>query len=133
VPIIPGKSGQFLPICGEVGRPRKKWLRDPPSGASLYNIDGGTVTDGSPSSYGRKAWLQTHKRIARIMREDNLLTVRERWFRPPGNSLHVARVHLNLAGRMTLSGPNQLWALCAEYRKRWIYGLYLFANLLWNC
>jgi len=30
-----------------------------PSRASLYNIDGGTVTDGSPSNCGRKAWLQT--------------------------------------------------------------------------
>ena len=54
--------------------------------------------------------VANHKRIARIMREDNLLTVREQWFRPPGHSLRVARVHLNLAGRMTLSGPNQLWA-----------------------
>ena len=56
-----------------------------------------------------------HKRIARIMREDNLLTVREQWLRPPGHSLRVARVHLNLAGRMTLSGPDQLWAADITY------------------
>ena len=56
-----------------------------------------------------------HKRIARIMREDNLLTVREQWYRSPGHSLRVARVHLNLAGRMTLSGPNQLWAADITY------------------
>ena len=56
-----------------------------------------------------------HKRIARIMREDNLLTVREQWFRTSGDSLRVARVHLNLAGRMTLSGPNQLWAADITY------------------
>jgi putative transposase len=59
--------------------------------------------------------VANHKRIARIMREDNLLTVREQWFRPPGHSLRVARVHLNLAGRMTLSGPNQLWAADITY------------------
>ena len=59
--------------------------------------------------------VANHKRIARIMREDNLLTVREQWFRPAGDSLRVARVHLNLAGRMTLSGPNQLWAADITY------------------
>jgi len=59
--------------------------------------------------------VANHKRIARIMREDNLLTVREQWFRPPGHSLRVADVHLNLAGRMTLSGPNQLWAADITY------------------
>jgi putative transposase len=59
--------------------------------------------------------IANHKRIARIMRDDNLLTVREQWFRPTGHSLHVARVHLNLAGRMTLSGPNQLWAADITY------------------
>ena len=59
--------------------------------------------------------VANHKRIARIMREDNLLTVREQWLRPPGHSLRVARVHLNLAGRMTLSGPNQLWAADITY------------------
>jgi len=59
--------------------------------------------------------VANHKRIARIMREDNLLTVREQWFRPPGHSPRVADVHLNLAGRMTLSGPNQLWAADITY------------------
>jgi putative transposase len=59
--------------------------------------------------------VANHKRIARIMREDNLLTVRELWFQPPGHSLRVARVHLNLAGRMTLSGPNQLWSADITY------------------
>jgi transposase InsO family protein len=55
------------------------------------------------------------ERIARIMREDNLLAVRNRWFRPPEYSLCTARIHLNLAGRMTLSGPNQLWAADITY------------------
>jgi hypothetical protein len=59
--------------------------------------------------------VANHKRIERIMREDNLLTVREQWFRPSGHSLRVARVHLNLAGRMTSSGPNQLWAADITY------------------
>jgi putative transposase len=49
-----------------------------------------------------------HKRIARIMRDDNLLAARQHWFRRPEHSFRAARVHLNLAARMTLSGPNQL-------------------------
>jgi putative transposase len=56
-----------------------------------------------------------HKRIARIMREDKLLSIREQWFRAPEHSLRVARVHLNLASRITLSGANQLWAADITY------------------
>ena len=56
-----------------------------------------------------------YKRIARIMREDNLLSVRGQWFRAPEHPLRVERVHLNLASRMTLSGPNQLWAADITY------------------
>jgi putative transposase len=62
-----------------------------------------------------RGMVANHKRIARIMREDNLLAVREQWFRTSGHSLRVARVHLNLASRMTLSGPNQLWAADITY------------------
>jgi transposase InsO family protein len=62
-----------------------------------------------------RGMVANHKRIARITCEDNLLTVREQGFRASGDSLRVARVHLNLAGRMTLSGPNQLWAADITY------------------
>lgn len=34
------------------------------------------------------------KRIARIMREDNLLAVREEWFEPAEHSFRAACVHL---------------------------------------
>jgi putative transposase len=52
--------------------------------------------------------IVNHERIARMMREDNLLAVREVYL--PRRSLRIVRVHLNLASRMTLSGPDQLWA-----------------------
>src|SRR5207244_3548275 len=48
--------------------------------------------------------------FARIMRDDNLLALRHECFRPDDRSLRAARIYLNLANRMTLSGPNQLWA-----------------------
>ena len=54
--------------------------------------------------------VANHKRIARIMRDDNLLALRHECFRPDDRSLRAARIYLNLANRMTLSGPNQLWA-----------------------
>jgi hypothetical protein len=54
-----------------------------------------------------QGWIVNHKRIARIMREDNLLTVQRDWFRPL-RFLRAARIYLNLANRMTVLGPNQL-------------------------
>ena len=43
-----------------------------------------------------------HKRIARIMQQDNLLAVRLEWFRPGQQHVRSARIYLNLANRMTL-------------------------------
>ena len=59
--------------------------------------------------------IVNHKRIARIMREDNLLAVRHEWSRPRDHSPRGTRIYLNLAKRMTLSGPNQLWAADITY------------------
>jgi putative transposase len=62
-----------------------------------------------------RGMIVNHKRIARIMREDNLLVVRQDRPRPRGHTLHAARVYLNLATRMTLLGPNQLWVADITY------------------
>jgi transposase InsO family protein len=59
--------------------------------------------------------IVNHKRIARIMREDNLLVVRQDRPRNRGQALRAARVYLNLAARMTLLGPDQLWAADITY------------------
>ena len=59
--------------------------------------------------------IVNHKRIARIMREDNLLVVRQDRSRPRGHTLRAARIYLNLATRMTLLGPNQLWVADITY------------------
>ena len=50
------------------------------------------------------------KRIARIMRDDNLLAVRRECFGPHEDSPRATRIYLNLASRMTWWGPNQIWA-----------------------
>ena len=63
-----------------------------------------------------RGMLANHKRVARIMSEDNLLAVYRNWHRPPPyHSVGVARIYLNLPRRLALSGPNQLWAADITY------------------
>src|SRR5262249_18328273 len=49
------------------------------------------------------------KRVARIMREDNLLAAQPKAFVVTTDSDHELEVYLNLARRMELTGVNQLW------------------------
>jgi transposase InsO family protein len=56
-----------------------------------------------------------HKRVARLMREDNLLAVQPKIFMKTTDSSHEFEVALNLAGRMTLTGVNQLWVADITY------------------
>src|SRR5437868_6016374 len=63
----------------------------------------------------RRGMLVNHKRVARIMREDNLLAVQPRAFVVTTDSDHKLEVYLNLAGRMKLTGVNQLWVADITY------------------
>jgi transposase InsO family protein len=63
----------------------------------------------------RRGMLVNHKRVARMMREDNLLAVQPRAFRVTTESAHNLEVFLNLAARMTLTGINQLWVADITY------------------
>jgi putative transposase len=63
----------------------------------------------------RRGMLVNHKRVARMMREDNLLAVQPRTFRSTTDSAHDLEVYLNLACRMTLTGINQLWVADITY------------------
>src|SRR5258706_6750340 len=68
----------------------------------------------------RRVLPVNHKRVMRIMAEDNLLAVRARAFVVTTNSHHEFEVHLNLAGRMKLTGINQLWVADITYiRLQW--------------
>jgi transposase InsO family protein len=49
------------------------------------------------------------------MRDDNLLAVRQDWFQPPDHLVRAARIYLNLANRMSVLGPNQLWVADITY------------------
>jgi transposase InsO family protein len=57
----------------------------------------------------RRGMAVNHKRVARLMREDNLLAVQPKSFVATTDSGHQLEVYLNLARRMKLTGINQLW------------------------
>jgi putative transposase len=64
----------------------------------------------------REGWSANHKRVARLMREDNLLCLRKPPFRPPTtDSRHDWRVWPNLARRLIPMAINQLWVADITY------------------
>src|SRR5215470_10621194 len=70
--------------------------------------------DHLPASAGRL--VVNHKRVLRLMRQDNLLCLRKRAFVPPTtDSKHGWPVVPNLAGGMLVSGLDQLWVADITY------------------
>ena len=63
----------------------------------------------------RRGLVVNHKRVARLMREDNLLAVQPRAWVQTTDSAHKLEVYLNLAARMKLTGINQLWVADITY------------------
>lgn len=63
----------------------------------------------------RRGMMVNHKRVSRLMREDNLLAVQPRAFVVTTDSKHELEVYLNLASRMKLTGINQLWVADITY------------------
>jgi putative transposase len=57
----------------------------------------------------RRGWTVNHKRVYRLMREDNLLCLRRRKFVVTTDSGHHLPVYPNLARGMILTGLDQLW------------------------
>jgi len=63
----------------------------------------------------RRGFKVNHKRVARILREDNLLCLRRRKFLATTDSRHSHPVYPNLASKMNLTGVNQLWVADITY------------------
>jgi putative transposase len=63
----------------------------------------------------RQGMIINHKRVLRIMHEDNLLAIRYRKYILTTDSQHHCQVYVNLAARMTLTGVNQLWVADITY------------------
>ena len=64
---------------------------------------------------GRRGMAVNHKRVLRLMREDNLLGVQPKAFLVTTDSDHDQQVYLNLARRMKLTAINQLWVADITY------------------
>jgi transposase InsO family protein len=56
-----------------------------------------------------------HKRVLRLMREDNLLCLRKRRFISTTDSRHSLTIYPNLVPGLTLSSINQLWVSDITY------------------
>ena len=72
----------------------------------------------------QQGWRVNHKRVARIMAEDNLLAVRRRKYIVTTESEHDLHVFRNLAATLKLSGINQLWVADLTYirlREQFLY------------
>ena len=63
----------------------------------------------------RRGWQVNHKRVGRIMREDNLLCLRKRKFHVTTDSRHSFRIYPNLTRNFVPMAPNQLWVADITY------------------
>jgi putative transposase len=57
----------------------------------------------------REGQLVNHKRVLRLMREDNLLSLRRKKYVFTTDSAHTLPIYPNLARHVKLTGLNQLW------------------------
>lgn len=59
--------------------------------------------------------IVNHKRVLRVMREDNLLSLRKRKFAVTTDSTQERPVYPNLIAGLALTAPNQLWVADITY------------------
>lgn len=63
----------------------------------------------------RRGVPANHKRVLRLMREDNLLCLRKKRFVATTNSDHRLPIYPNLAAEMDITAPDQLWVSDLTY------------------
>jgi putative transposase len=73
----------------------------------------------------KKGFVINHKRVLRMMREDNLLCVRRRKFMVTTDSRHNLPTYPNLAGEMAPTAINQLWVADITYIRLQVEFVYL--------
>ena len=73
----------------------------------------------------RRGWAVNHKRVYRLMREDNLLCLRKRKFVVTTDSDHGLFVYPNLVPALKLTGLDQLWAADLTYIRLALEFVYL--------
>jgi putative transposase len=73
----------------------------------------------------RRGWVVNHKRVYRMMREDNLLCLRRRKFARTTDSAHPFPVYPNLARGMAVTHLDQLWVADLTYLRLRVEFVYL--------
>jgi transposase InsO family protein len=73
----------------------------------------------------QRGFAVNHKRVLRMMREDNLLCVRRRKFVATTDSRHNLPVYPNLAAQITPTAINQLWVADITYIRLRVEFVYL--------
>ena len=73
----------------------------------------------------KRGFAVNHKRVLRMMREDNLLCVRRRKFMVTTDSRHNLRIYPNLAAQITPTAINQLWVADITYIRLRVEFVYL--------
>jgi putative transposase len=105
----------FTDRCRNNDLQRKRWKCDLQFNRSLWSIVAATVDRRICAELRRRGMKVNHKRVVRIMREDNLLAMQPKRFVVTTNSAHQLEVYLNLASRMKLTGIDQLWVADITY------------------
>jgi putative transposase len=70
----------------------------------------------------RRGVQVNRKKVARMMRDDNLLAIQPKRSVVTTKSNHKLEVYLNLASRMKLTGINQLWVADITYGRSVTFG-----------
>lgn len=78
----------------------------------------------------RRGLAVNHKRVLRLMREDNLLCLRHRLFLVTTDSRHNLPVYPNLAREITPGAVNQLWVADITYIRLQTEFVYYFLPAL---
>ena len=73
----------------------------------------------------RRGWAVNHKRVYRLMWEDNLLCLRRRKFVVTTDSAHGLPVYPNLARTLVVTGLDQLWVADLTYIRLELEFVYL--------
>ncbi|RWE92367.1 IS3 family transposase [Mesorhizobium sp.] len=109
------QPGQLLPALAKFGaRKEETALRHLIQQLALNNRHYGYRRIGV--LLRREGWQVNHKRLLRILREDNLLCLRSRPFVPmTTDSRHGWRVVPNLARGMIVTDVDQLWVADITY------------------
>lgn len=125
---LSAQGGRVAFLCSAVGLPRAQFYRhlnapEPVAAdTALRERIQQVALDWScygyrrvPQELHRQGIKANHKRVLRLMHQDNLLCLRKRRFMATTDSNHGLPVYPNLAAEMDITAPDQLWVSDLTY------------------